>query len=332
MKKKFIVDEFNKLEIFDIDINHLRSKNFYKNALINRDFYYKKYNKYLNNKSFSCHLCKTSRSTKFLSYKKYQLRRCNKCDVVFSNLNISKFQTSNFFKKNKINSKDFKEEMIKTFNYRKKNFGLERLKYIKSKIFRHRKNFKVLDLGCGSGYFISVLKDNNINNKGIDLDRSRINFCKSKKLNAQVSNLSDEKNNTYDLITMFDAIEHFYDPINELKIAAKKLKPKSFILAYTPNIHSLSFELMRSDLNLLAVFRHICFFNYKSLKYLSKKAGLKIKLIEYYGLDVKDYFQSIEFKQNIKLNNRLKHFANLTQSIIDNQKLSNSMRIIFQKI
>ena len=51
MKKKFIVDDFNKLEIFDIDINHLRSKHFYKNALINRDFYYKKYNKYLNTKS-----------------------------------------------------------------------------------------------------------------------------------------------------------------------------------------------------------------------------------------------------------------------------------------
>tara|TARA_E500000178_G_C17025069_1_gene757580 strand:+ start:175 stop:1173 length:999 start_codon:yes stop_codon:yes gene_type:complete len=332
MKKKFIVDDFNKLEIFDIDINHLRSKHFYKNALINRDFYYKKYNKYLNTKSNICHLCKKKQNSKFLSYKKYQLRKCKKCGVIFNNLNITKFQTSDFFKKNKINFKDFKEEMIKTFNYRKKNFGLERLRYIKNKIFPNRKNFNVLDLGCGSGYFISVLKDNNIKNKGIDLDSSRINFCKSKKLNVQVSNLSDEKNNTYDLITMFDAIEHFYDPIKELKIAAKKLKPKSFILAYTPNIHSLSFELMRSDLNLLAVFRHICFFNYNSLRYLSKKAGLKIKSIEYYGLDVKDYFQSIEFKQNIKLNNRLKHFADLTQSIIDNQKLSNSMRIIFQKI
>jgi len=63
MKKKFIVDDFNKLEIFDIDINHLRSKNFYKNALINRDFYYKKYNKYLNTKSNICHLCK--KKTKF---------------------------------------------------------------------------------------------------------------------------------------------------------------------------------------------------------------------------------------------------------------------------
>ena len=119
---------------------------------------------------------------------------------------------------------------------------------------------------------------------------------------------------------------------NKLKNAANKLKPKSYILAYTPNINSLSFELMRSDLNLLAVFRHICFFNEKSLKYLCNKTGLKIKSIEYYGLDIKDYFQSVEFKQNIQLNNRLKIFADLTQSIIDKQKLSNSMRIIFQKI
>ena len=69
-----------------------------------------------------------------------------------------------------------------------------------------------------------------------------------------------------------------------------------------------------------------------SLKYLSKKAGLKVKSIEYFGLDIKDYFQEIEFKKNIKLNDRLKYFADLTQSIIDKQKLSNSMRIIFQKL
>ena len=78
--------------------------------------------------------------------------------------------------------------MIKTFNYRKKNFGLERLEYIKKKIFYNKKKFNVLDLGCGSGYFLSVLSDN-IKNKGIDLDKSRIDFCKSKNLNAALSNL-----------------------------------------------------------------------------------------------------------------------------------------------
>ena len=38
---------------------------------------------------------------------------------------------------------------------------------------------------------------------GIDLDTNRVAFCKNKGLNAEVLNLSDEKNNTYDLITMF---------------------------------------------------------------------------------------------------------------------------------
>ena len=82
---------------------------------------------------------------------------------------------------------------------------------------------------------------------------------------------------------------------------------------------------------MLAVFDHICFFNLKSLNYLSKKTGLKIKSIEFFGLDVKDYFQSVPSKHNMNLNKLLNKFANLTQSIIDNQKLSNSMRIVFQK-
>lgn len=330
MKKKYIINNFNRLNVFDIDINKLRSKNFYRNAISNRNQFYKQYNKYLNKKQNICHLCKNKKSELFLSFKKYQLRRCFKCGVIFSNINTEKFKESNFYNQKRV-LKDFKEEMIKTFNYRKKNFGLERLKYIKQKI-PINKNFKVLDFGCGSGYFISVLKENKIKNKGIDLDKSRIDFCKYKKLNAECSDIYDEKNNSYDLITMFDAIEHFYDPISTLKLAARKLKSKGHILAYTPNINSLSFELLRSDLNLLAVFRHLCFFNDLSLKYLCKKTNLKIKSIEYYGLDIKDYFQAIEYKEKIELNDKLKKFTNLTQAIIDKQKLSNSMRIIFQKV
>ncbi|SMF79631.1 class I SAM-dependent methyltransferase [Candidatus Pelagibacter sp. HIMB1321] len=332
MNNKFIVNNFNRLELFDINVANLRSKNFYKSAIQNRNFYYKKYNKFLHTKKIKCHICKSDQSLVFFNFKKYQLRKCKNCEVIFNNLDLKKFSKSDFFKSNKVNSKDFREEMIKTYNYRKKIFGLERFKYIKKKIFPNKKKFKVLDLGCGSGYFISVLKDKKIMNKGIDLDVNRIEFCKSLKLNAQLSELSSEKNNSYDLITMFDAIEHFFDPIKELKTATKKLKSKSYILAFTPNINSLSFELMREDLNLLAVFRHICFFNKESLNYLSRKAGLKIKSIEYFGLDVKDYFQFIEFKKKFKLNKSINHFANLTQAIIDKQKMSNSMRIIFQKL
>ena len=125
MKKNYIINNFNQLSVFDIDINKLRSKNFYRNAISNRNQFYKQYNKYLNKKQNICHLCKNKKSELFLSFKKYQLRRCLKCDVIFSNINTEKFKESNFYNQKRV-FKDFKEEMIKTFNYRKKNFGLER--------------------------------------------------------------------------------------------------------------------------------------------------------------------------------------------------------------
>ena len=332
MKSEYKIKSFNNFNIFDIDLSKLRSKNFYKDMISNRDHYYKKYKKYLNTKKkISCHLCKNNNNIVFANYKKYILRECLCCGVIFSNVNLTKFLNSDFFEINDVKFKDFKQEMVKTFDYRKKNFGSERLKYIKKNIFPKKKSFTVLDYGCGSGYFLSVLKDNKIKGRGIDLDKNAINFCRTKKLDATTSSLTKEPNGKYDLITMFDSIEHLYDPIKELKDVSKKLKKNSYILAFTPNIHSLSFELMGINHNMLAVFDHICFFNLKSLNYLSKKTGLKIKSIEFFGLDVKDYFQSVPSKHNMNLNKLLNKFDNLTQSIIDNQKLSNSMRIVFQK-
>ena len=87
---------------------------------------------------------------------------------------------------------------------------------------------------------------------------------------------------------------------------------------------------MGSDHNALAIFDHVCFYSSNSLRYLAKQTGYEIESIDFYGLDIKDYFQSLDFKNKINLNKTLNKFANLTQSIIDNQKLSNSMRIIFQ--
>jgi len=331
MTKNHVIKKFDEYNIFDIDINKLRSKIFYSRMISNRDSYYQKYNKYLTSKKIPCHLCGKKKKKNFEKFKKYILNECLNCGAVYNNLDIKKFQNSGFFNKNKTKYEDFKAEMVKTFQYRKKNFGIERFNYIKKKIFKKKNSINVLDYGCGSGYFLSVLRDHKIKACGIEVDSDAARFCKSKNLDVKMNSLEKEKDNNYDLITMFDSIEHLYDPINLFKEAVKKLKPKSYILAFTPNIHSLSFELMGVNHNMLAVFDHICFFNEKSLNYLCSKTGLKIKSIEYFGLDVKDYFQFIENKHSIRLNNKLNRFSNLVQAVIDSKNLSNSMRIIFQK-
>ena len=297
MKKNFLIDRFNNLRIFDINLEKLRSKNFHKDMIRMRNTYYKKYNKFLINKKIKCNLCKKNNNKIFLKWKNYILYRCIYCGAVFNNIDIKKFSKYSNFHSNNTRYEDFKRELVRTFNYRKKNFGVERYNYIKKKILNKKKNFKILDYGCGAGSFLSVLNDKKIFCKGIDLDKNAVEFCKQKKLNVTLNDINFEPNNYYDLITMFDTIEHFYDPIKEMRSVVKKIKKKSFLLAFTPNIHSLSFELMKDEHNMFSVFDHMIFFNLKSLNYLSNKIGLKIISIEYFGFRYKRLFSIRRLKK-----------------------------------
>jgi len=47
MIKNFLIDQFNNLKIFNINLEKLRSKNFHRDMIRMRDTYYKKYNKFL---------------------------------------------------------------------------------------------------------------------------------------------------------------------------------------------------------------------------------------------------------------------------------------------
>ena len=74
------------------------------------------------------------------------------------------------------------------------------------------------------------------------------------------------------------------------------------------------------------------FFNKKSLKFLAKNSGFKLVKIDYFGLDVMDYLAMKEGEDNYQYFKYLKEMVSITQAIIDKQNLSNSMRILFQKI
>ena len=320
------------LREFDIDLYKLRSPNFYKNMITQRNKVYTKLNKFLiNTKNCFCLLCGSKKKKIFLKWKKYTLLSCMKCTAVYTNINFRKFKSYHFHSnltKRKINE----QEMVKTFNYRLNNFAHERIEYIRENI-KIKRNDIVFDYGCGFGSFLYALKEKKILSKGMDFDADSVKFCKSKKLDVTDSPLENEKNNSLKLITLFDVIEHLVEPISFLRTANKKLKKNGNILMFTPNIHSISGRLMGPDHNMFAVFNHLCFYNLKSLNYLVTKTGFKIIKIDYFGLDIKDYLQMLESKnKNIKLNKILNQISNTLQSVIDKSSLSNSMRVIIKKI
>jgi len=333
MSTKRVIGDLE-LEVFDINAHSLRGRNFYKGIVDYRKEIIPKH-KHLNKKDedFSCVLCGHTDGQEFLEWKEseYKLFRCKKCDAVSPNIasGVSSY-TESVYDTDVYVEKLFRETHSH-YEYRKNTFGKERYQYTIERLGLTTKA-KVLDLGCGAGYYIDVLKDNAIEYKGLEVADHFVEYCKSyHELNVENSSLEDERDGEYDLITMFDVLEHLADPVETFLTINKKLKDGGYCVAYTPNIFSLGFELMGAKQNCLLPYEHLCFFNDKSLDFLVNKTGFKVEKLEVFGLDIMDYLLLKEYEDGIDYTEKLQDLTKLLQAVLDKNNIGNHFRITFKK-
>jgi 2-polyprenyl-3-methyl-5-hydroxy-6-metoxy-1,4-benzoquinol methylase len=332
-KMKIIKDL--ELKFFDIDARRLRPKNFYKGIVDYREKILPKHRHLIKKPNeYICTLCGGVNGLLFLEWVEgYQLYECDFCGAVSPNIDRpGKESNIESIYDNEDYRKKFMRETHNQFNYRKSQYGQERYQYSIERLGLSN-SARVLDLGCGAGYFLSVLADKGIDYKGLEVAEHLTEYCQSYHgLNVEPSNLEDEPDERYNLITMFDVLEHLSDPVKLLGVVKTKIKKGGYCIAYTPNIHSIGYELMGSKQNTLLPFEHFCFFNTKSFDYLANKAGLKIYSIETYGLDLMDYLLMKEDEDGVDYIDSLGEMMNLLQAVLDKHKVSNHFRITFQKI
>lgn len=103
----------------------------------------------------------------------------------------------------------------------------------------------ILDIGCGRGEFLELLKENNIEALGIDIEDDMVLECKEKGLSVINSDaleyLKNLEDNSLGGIIMTQVIEHM-EPnylIDIIELAYKKLKSGAYFIAETINPQSL---------------------------------------------------------------------------------------------
>lgn len=94
-----------------------------------------------------------------------------------------------------------------------------------------------LDIGCGRGQFLYLLKKFGYLVEGVEPDMSAQKYAKDLGINSIFTGYIEQfkSNIKYQLITMLDLIEHPLDPMSLLKSAEKILAPGGFLLIWTPN-------------------------------------------------------------------------------------------------
>lgn len=124
------------------------------------------------------------------------------------------------------------------------NLIYKRLKTDHLKRFKKDKN-PVLDIGCGRGEFLQLLKDHGIDAVGVDLNSSMINRCKKKGLEAIAGNAVDymlsSKKRKFSAITGFHIVEHIphEDLMRLFEACYSALNRGGFVLFETPNPENL---------------------------------------------------------------------------------------------
>lgn len=318
------------MKLYDIDAYSLRGKHFYSNLV---DFRAKilssQKHRILSAEQFSCTLCKNKTGKIVLEWEEgYQLFQCERCGAVSPNIEKENIESV-------YNSNDYYErimrEVHKQYEYRKEQFGKNRYDYVINRLGLTSSKVKVLDVGCGTGYFLSVLKDNNVSCKGLEVTPHLVKYCQDRGLNVGLNKLSEEPDEEYDVITLFDVLEHLSNPALIMNTVRRKLKKGGHCVVFTPNIDSVGFELMQAKQNTLSPFEHLCFLNDESLVYLSTKANLTITSVETYGLDVMDYLLMKEYDDKFPYTANLHKMMILLQAYLDRLGVSNHFRITFSK-
>ncbi|WP_369366996.1 class I SAM-dependent methyltransferase [Streptomyces sp. CG4] len=95
----------------------------------------------------------------------------------------------------------------------------------------------VLDVGCGIGNFVSFAQTRCARAYGVDADPDAVDMARSRGLRVGLSDELDAllPDGTADAVTLWDVIEHLYDPLPVLSRALRKLRPGGTVVFETPD-------------------------------------------------------------------------------------------------
>ncbi len=102
----------------------------------------------------------------------------------------------------------------------------------------------ILDIGCGDGGFLSLANEKGFDAFGLEMDSRAVQIAKNiRKLeNIECGDWENLKNTgwkDFDVITLFDVLEHIASPYNLMKIVYNLLKPGGIVCITVPRIDRL---------------------------------------------------------------------------------------------
>ncbi|MGY4771068.1 class I SAM-dependent methyltransferase [Kribbella sp. CWNU-51] len=151
---------------------------------------------------------------------------------------------------------------------------------------------RILEVGCGYGYFLQCALDAGFDAYGIDLSPAAVKWAATRHpgrvfcgLLEEVPEIQDQK---YDVIFGSHLIEHLTEPSEFLREAGRLLRPGGLVVMVTPNIKSLLARASGSRWVSFKIPEHVSYYDPATITTLLNRSGYTVRAVDsayqYYAL------------------------------------------------
>ncbi len=153
---------------------------------------------------------------------------------------------------------------------------------------------RVLDWGAGIGYFLETAGERGWEVYGTEYTEQAVAICREKGITMFRGPLSavEMPENSFDLITSFEVIEHINNPLEEMAHIIRLLKPGGLFYCTTPNFNSLLRYYLKDDYNVITYPEHLSYYTPKTLHRLFRSQGLQKLFMKSTGLSLTRFRKS----------------------------------------
>ena len=223
----------------------------------------------------SCLICNSKNLESLPGYKATHLSKCGACSFVFAQAIPSM------------------EELEKHYEGYSRNdylspVTIKRYNELLDQMEPFRKTNKLLDVGCGIGYFLEVAKERGWEVYGTEFTDEAVTICTDKGIHIQKGILDPNNYDSasFDVITSFEVIEHINNPIEELENFNSLLRKGGLVYITTPNFNSLLRYRLKEAYNVITYPEHLSYYTPRTLKRAFKQSGFTCKKIETTGISL----------------------------------------------
>jgi len=234
-----------------------------------------------------CRLCGSDDVLSLYRLEEHGILKCTRCGLLFNSCPLDKHWALRLYDKNYFVNSNFYQPG-RYFGY--PNYPRDRQRLLKT--FHKRldtiETFStrgaLLDIGSALGYFLEAATNRGWHCLGCDISRYAVDYAKQGGHKVTLGEINAVTRDDFDVITMFDLLEHVEDPLAQLQAAFKRLKNNGLLVLTFPDAGSWPARLMKQYWpEWKRVKEHNYFFSAAIVRQLLERSGFQIRKKEHAG-------------------------------------------------